>query len=74
MPEFWRRCWLGAPSRRPGVPWFGADLSGDIIPLEALLDDSVSITKGCYPGQEVVARIKNLEAGKEIEVGDRVLR
>jgi folate-binding protein YgfZ len=43
-----------------GVPWFGPDLSTDVIPLEAHLDDWVSITKGCYPGQEVVARITNL--------------
>ena len=43
-----------------GVPWFAQDLSDAVIPLEALLDESVSITKGCYPGQEVVARIRNL--------------
>jgi len=45
---------------RAGVPWFERDLSGGVIPLEARLDDHVSITKGCYPGQEVVARIQNL--------------
>ena len=43
-----------------GVPWFAEDLSDGVIPLEAGLDADVSITKGCYPGQEVVARIKNL--------------
>lgn len=43
-----------------GVPWFAEDLSGGVIPLEALLDRKVSSTKGCYPGQEVVARITNL--------------
>ncbi len=43
-----------------GVPWFAEDLSGDIIPLEANLDAKVSIHKGCYPGQEVLARILNL--------------
>ncbi len=42
-----------------GVPWFANDLAGDVIPLEALLDDHVSVTKGCYPGQEIVARITN---------------
>lgn len=42
-----------------GVPWFAGDLDGDVIPLEALLHDHVSVTKGCYPGQEVVARITN---------------
>ncbi|MED5330797.1 MAG: hypothetical protein VX916_05850 [Planctomycetota bacterium] len=43
-----------------GIPWFEADLSGGVIPLEAGLDAWVSVTKGCYPGQEVVARIANL--------------
>lgn len=42
-----------------GVPWFANDLAAEVIPLEALLDDHVSVTKGCYPGQEVVARITN---------------
>ena len=42
-----------------GVPWFANDLAGEVIPLEALLDDQVSVTKGCYPGQEIVARITN---------------
>ena len=43
-----------------GVPWFAEDLADNVIPLEAGLDEHVSITKGCYPGQEVVARISNL--------------
>ncbi len=43
-----------------GVPWFESEMAADVIPLEVLLDDHVSITKGCYPGQEVVARIQNL--------------
>ncbi len=42
-----------------GLPW-AADLDDGVIPLEAGLDGHVSITKGCYPGQEVVARILNL--------------
>jgi folate-binding protein YgfZ len=43
-----------------GVPWFAEDMADAVIPLEAGLDEHVSITKGCYPGQEVVARIANL--------------
>ena len=43
-----------------GVPWFAPDLADGVIPLEALLERKVSSTKGCYPGQEVVARITNL--------------
>ncbi len=45
---------------RAGIPWFAADLADGVIPLEAGLDEAVSIAKGCYPGQEVVARILNL--------------
>ncbi|RKY20670.1 MAG: hypothetical protein DRQ55_06930 [Planctomycetota bacterium] len=43
-----------------GVPWFAEDMAGGVIPLEALLDHKVSSTKGCYPGQEVIARIVNM--------------
>ena len=43
-----------------GVPRFAQDLAVEVIPLEANLDDHVSTKKGCYPGQEVVARIVNL--------------
>jgi len=52
-----------------GVPWWPADLGDAVIPLEAGLDADVSITKGCYPGQEVVARIVNLG-----QVARRLLR
>ncbi len=41
-----------------GVPRLGADLDDSTIPQEAWLDrDAVSFTKGCYLGQELVARI-----------------
>lgn len=42
-----------------GVPSFGRDFDGETIPQEANLDDlgAISFTKGCYTGQEVVARI-----------------
>jgi tRNA-modifying protein YgfZ len=43
-----------------GVPVMGAELTDDTIPAEAgqwLIDASVSFTKGCYTGQELVARI-----------------
>jgi folate-binding protein YgfZ len=42
------------------VPAMGAELTPDTIPAEAgqwLIDASVSFTKGCYTGQELVARI-----------------
>ena len=42
------------------VPAMGAELTEDTIPAEAgswLVDASASFTKGCYTGQELVARI-----------------
>ncbi|MEY2459169.1 MAG: tRNA-modifying protein YgfZ [Acidimicrobiaceae bacterium] len=43
-----------------GVPVMGRELTDATIPVEAgqwLIDASVSFTKGCYTGQELVARI-----------------
>lgn len=45
---------------RAGLPWWPDELSHEVIPLEARMEEQVSTTKGCYPGQEVVARIRNL--------------
>jgi tRNA-modifying protein YgfZ len=45
---------------RAGVPRWGAELDGDTIPASTgqwVIDASVSFTKGCYTGQELVARI-----------------
>ena len=39
-----------------GRPKWGAELDEDRLILEANMDDAVSLTKGCYLGQEVVAR------------------
>ncbi len=41
---------------RPGV---GRELSTDFIPLEAGLWDEVSFKKGCYTGQEIIARMES---------------
>jgi len=35
----------------------GRDISENVYPQEARLDDAFSLTKGCYIGQEVVAKI-----------------
>jgi folate-binding protein YgfZ len=41
-----------------GIPRFGLDMDGDTIPQEAGINDrAVSFTKGCYVGQETVARL-----------------
>lgn len=39
-----------------GVPKFGADMSETTIPLEANLEKAIHYQKGCYIGQEVIAR------------------
>jgi folate-binding protein YgfZ len=39
-----------------GLPRYGADMDERTLPLEANLADAISYTKGCYIGQEVVAR------------------
>ena len=40
-----------------GIPAFGSELNEDRNPLEAGLIESISFNKGCYVGQEVVARL-----------------
>ena len=40
------------------TPRWGAEVDGEILPAEAGLDErAVSFTKGCYPGQEPIARL-----------------
>lgn len=43
-----------------GTPWWGIDLTERSIPLDADLHDAIHTNKGCYPGQETVAKIVNL--------------
>jgi hypothetical protein len=47
---------------RRGVPRFPVDIDEDSLPAESGLDDQVTIdrTKGCYLGQESVAKVRNL--------------
>ena len=40
-----------------GIPRFGQDFGPDNFPQETGIEEAVSYTKGCYLGQEVVARI-----------------
>jgi len=42
---------------RPG----GRELSSDYIPLEVGLWDEISFNKGCYTGQEIIARMESRE-------------
>jgi folate-binding protein YgfZ len=41
-----------------GIPRYGIDMDETNVVTEAGLDDAVSYTKGCYVGQEIIARIK----------------
>jgi tRNA-modifying protein YgfZ len=72
-----------------GVPAWGKDLDASILPAEAGLDEThISFTKGCYPGQEPIARLRHrghvnrrlrtLEVegaapGDEIRLGEKVV-
>jgi len=40
-----------------GRPWFGADVTEDNFPAESSLESHVSYEKGCYLGQETIARM-----------------
>ncbi len=63
-----------------GRPRYGVDLDDSVIPQEAHLNDrAVSFTKGCYVGQETVARLfykgkpnrelRGLSSAEPLEVG-----
>jgi tRNA-modifying protein YgfZ len=63
-----------------GRPRYGVDLDDSVIPQEAGLNDrAVSFTKGCYVGQETVARLhwrgkpnrhlRGLRLGEQVEPG-----
>ena len=38
------------------IPRYGVDMDENNYPMEARLDSAISLTKGCYLGQEVVAK------------------
>lgn len=48
-----------------GIPKFLVDMTADTIPLEAGIEDrAISMTKGCYPGQEVIVRVLHRGGGR----------
>jgi folate-binding protein YgfZ len=71
------------------VPAWGKEVDDSILPAEAGLDEThVSFTKGCYPGQEPIARLRHrgkvnrslrvlaidsAEPGEEIRHGEKVV-
>jgi folate-binding protein YgfZ len=48
-----------------GRPRFGADMDEETIPLEAGIEDrAISLTKGCYVGQEIIIRVLHRGHGR----------
>jgi folate-binding protein YgfZ len=45
---------------RRGIPRFPVDLDEDSLPAEADLEQTIDLTKGCFLGQESVAKVRNL--------------
>lgn len=54
---------------RHGIPASGHELTDDRNPLEAGLWSAVSFSKGCYVGQEVVARLNTYDKVARLLVG-----
>jgi folate-binding protein YgfZ len=53
-----------------GLPRAGAELTEEIVPPEANLEGKAfSLSKGCYPGQEVVARMDTYGSVRRRMVG-----
>ena len=48
-----------------GIPRFRRDMDEETIPLEAGIEDrAISLTKGCYVGQEVIIRVLHRGHGR----------
>ena len=73
LPDVWQALWahreacearavglemLDVGRIETGIPVYGRDMTEETMPLEANLDAALSYTKGCYIGQEVIARIE----------------
>ena len=85
MDQAWSRLWkagetvglraFGTEARESlrieaGIPKLGPDLNERIVPPEANLEGKAfSLSKGCYPGQEVVARMDTYGTVKRRLVG-----
>ena len=96
--ELWRESDSDAPANAAGLerlrieagtPAWGAELDESVLPAEAGLDEThISFTKGCFPGQEPIARLRHrghvnrrlrrlevefAKAGDEIVWGEKVV-
>jgi folate-binding protein YgfZ len=56
---------IAAARVEAGYPVFGVDMTEDTIPLEAGIEPrAISLTKGCYVGQEVIIRVLHRGHGR----------
>lgn len=55
-----------------GIPALGAELDEDVLPPEARLERAIAINKGCYVGQEIVARLRSRGQVNHLLVGLRL--
>ena len=56
---------LEAARIEAGYPVFGVDMTETTIPLEAGIEErAISLTKGCYVGQEVIIRVLHRGGGR----------
>jgi tRNA-modifying protein YgfZ len=56
-----------------GIPGANHELTEDYIPLEAGLWDAVSFSKGCYIGQEIIARMESRNKLAKTLIGVRLV-
>jgi len=54
-----------------GIPALGSELAEDTLPDEARIGHAISESKGCYTGQEVIARLRSRGGVKHQLVGLR---
>ena len=55
-----------------GIPALGAELDEEVLPPEARLERAISTSKGCYVGQEIVARLRARGQVNHLLVGFRI--
>lgn len=55
-----------------GVPALGAELDEEVLPPEARLERAIATDKGCYVGQEIVARLRSRGQVNHLLVGLRL--
>ena len=55
-----------------GIPWYGRDMDESRNPMEARLETAISLTKGCYLGQEVVSKATHIGGVSNLLMGLRL--